>query len=76
MGINFVDNTDEYDPEVDTILPRLKESKNPKDVNLIVREEFAKWFDKTDAEKIAPSIYESIADEIWEAWIKYTRPLA
>ena len=24
MGINFEDNTDEYDPETDTILPRLQ----------------------------------------------------
>ncbi len=27
IGIHFEDNTDEYDPEVDTILPRLKEAK-------------------------------------------------
>ena len=76
MGINFIDNTDEYDPEVDTILPRLKDTKSSSDVSRIVREEFSKWFDQKDAEKIAQSKYDAIASEIWKAWIKFTRPLA
>ena len=44
MGINFEDNTDEYDPEVGTILPRLKEAKNIEDVSNIIYEEFERWF--------------------------------
>jgi len=29
IGINFETNTDEYEPEVGTILPRLKEAHHP-----------------------------------------------
>ena len=35
---------DEYDPEVSTILPRLREARSPDDVQRIVNEEFAHWF--------------------------------
>ena len=35
---------DEYDPEVSTILPRLREAKAAVDVQRIVHEEFVRWF--------------------------------
>jgi hypothetical protein len=39
IGINFETNADEYEPEVGTILPRLKEAASPNDLrsNNIVR---------------------------------------
>ena len=40
MEINFETNTDEYDPEIDTILPRLGATKNSEDVSKIIFEEF------------------------------------
>jgi hypothetical protein len=43
-GINFETNTDEYEPEVDTILPRLREGQTAEDLQRIVHEEFMRWF--------------------------------
>jgi hypothetical protein len=43
-GINFETNTDEYEPEVDTILPRLESSRTVHDLQTIVHEEFIRWF--------------------------------
>ncbi|HEX3251657.1 MAG TPA: hypothetical protein VHS05_19635 [Pyrinomonadaceae bacterium] len=40
IGINFEHNTDEYEPEVDTILPRLHSCTGPEDVRRVVHEEF------------------------------------
>ena len=44
VGISFVDNTDEYDPETGTIIPRLKSARSAEDVQSIVYEEFCRWF--------------------------------
>ena len=35
---------DEYDPEVGTILPRLRGATSASDVHRIVHEEFVRWF--------------------------------
>jgi hypothetical protein len=42
MGINFVENTDEYEPEVGTILPRLRTCMTEADVRRVVHEEFSR----------------------------------
>ena len=75
MGINFVDNTDEYDPEVDTILPRLKTANSESDVLDIVHEEFCKWFDADMVGKKSHPVYKVIAKEVWSAWLKFSRPI-
>jgi hypothetical protein len=56
---------DEYEPEVSTIIPRLKNAKNAEDVRRIVHEEFLHWF---DGEKTAgpESAYTAIAQDIWD----------
>ena len=68
LGINFEDNTDEYDLEVGTILPRLKECRSAEDVATVVHQEFVRWFDGEDT---AGSIegYRAAANEIWSAWL-------
>ncbi|MBI2361346.1 MAG: hypothetical protein HYV04_20965 [Deltaproteobacteria bacterium] len=59
---------DEYDPEVSTILPRLREAKSPADVQRIVHEEFVHWF---GAEIAGPSThYAGVSENIWAAWNK------
>jgi hypothetical protein len=65
MGINFEDNTDEYSPEVRTILPRLRECKSVEDTCRVIHEEFARWFsgDAGPAERYAP-----IAADVWALW--------
>lgn len=60
---------DEYDPEVSTILPRLREAKSPDDVQRIVHEEFAHWF---SAEIAGPAEqYAEVSKKIWEARNKF-----
>ena len=43
-GINFETNTDEYEPEVDTILPRLRDDQTVEELQRIVHEEFMRSF--------------------------------
>jgi hypothetical protein len=43
-GINFETNADEYEPEVDTILPRLGGAQTAEDLQRVVHEEFVRWF--------------------------------
>lgn len=66
IGINFDENTDEYEAEVGTILPRLRECATLMDLQMTVHQEFVRWFDAVIAgpeEK-----YHRIAEEIWIAW--------
>ncbi len=69
IGINFEDNTDEYDPEVGTILPRLKNAHSEAETLIIIHEEFGRWF----GEDIAGSQdkYQDLAVEIWSVWQQF-----
>src|SRR5262249_46858932 len=49
IGINFEDNTDEYDPEAGTILPRLRRDLSVEQMTAIVHEEFVRWFEPETA---------------------------
>jgi hypothetical protein len=64
VGINFEKNTDEYEPEVGTILPRLGDCRSVEDVRRIVHEEFVVWFDVVTAGP--PEKYQTVARRIWE----------
>ena len=66
IGINFDANTDEYDPEARTIVPRLAQCDSESDVLEAVMEEFHHWFgDDIRADKVD---YRAIAAEIWQLW--------
>ncbi|ACB51679.1 hypothetical protein cce_2329 [Crocosphaera subtropica ATCC 51142] len=66
IGINFGDNTDEYDPEVGTILPRLETATTEDQVLQIIHEEFIKWF---DADLVgSKEKYQALARDVWEMW--------
>ena len=68
IEINFEDNTDEYEPEARTILPRLRTCHSAEDVLAVVHEEFQRWFDPEIAgprEK-----YSTIANDVWALWQK------
>ena len=67
VGINFETNTDEYDPEVGSILPRLRTCSDAKDVCRVVHEEFVWWF----GEDVGSSDYSRIGAEIWELWQRF-----
>ena len=71
IGINFEDNTDEYDAEVGTILPRLSGCHSTLEVRKVVFEEFCRWFGpETAGDEIA---YDAIADELWLLWSTHRR---
>ena len=57
---------DEYDIEVGTILPRLREATSARDVQRIVHEEFVHWFGTEIAGP--PEIYATVSEEIWKTW--------
>ncbi len=66
IGINFGSNTDEYDPEAGSILPRLHGAECEADVRRIVHEEFVHWFGPDTAGP--EEQYAEAAREIWSAW--------
>lgn len=71
VGINFGSNTDEYDPEVGTILVRLHAASSVADVHAIVHEEFVRWFGESVAGQKDDEAYQASAEEIWAAWRQY-----
>jgi len=68
IGINFEDNTDEYDAEAGTILPRLETCRTVEDVRAVVHQEFVRWFSPEDARDEAR--YHEAAARIWEVWTR------
>ena len=66
IGINFEENTDEYEPEVGTILPRLQHCESVEDVAKVVRQEFLHWFDFESVG--AEEKYREVAEDIWRVW--------
>ena len=66
IGINFEDNTDEYEPEARTILPRLRTCHSAEDALTVVHEEFQRWFEPDTA---GPrERYADIANDVWTLW--------
>ncbi len=65
VGINFEHNTDEYESEAGTILPRLHTCKSVDDVRRVVYEEFVRWFALSSGPE---DQYGPIASDIWELW--------
>ena len=71
IGINFDHNTDEYEPEAETIIPRLGSAKSAEDVQTIVYEEFCRWFAPVN---VGPrEKYASVSAKIWELWCAFHR---
>jgi hypothetical protein len=66
IGISSEDNTDEYDPEVGTILPRLSRCHSHADTRKVVFEEFCKWFGAEIAGD--ETRYDATAAELWALW--------
>src|SRR5438067_6579543 len=59
---------DEYSPEIDTIVPRLKDAQTTRDCQDILHEEFVRWFSADIAgSRVA---YENLATDLWQAVLK------
>jgi hypothetical protein len=69
IGINGGSNTDEYEPEAATIIPRLKSASSAQDVQMIVHEEFCSWFGRDVAG--LEERYLSVSVKIWELWCDF-----
>jgi hypothetical protein len=61
-AFSFEHNTDEYQPEAETIALRLSDAVTQHDVQRIVHEEFVHWFGDTAGPY---ERYDVIAGEIW-----------
>ena len=72
IRINVGFNSDEYDPEVGTILPRLKNANSEGDVVDINHEEFVRWFGPKIVGEKEQLVYKKMASEVWKAWLKFT----
>ncbi len=59
---------DEYESEVGTIIPRLKDATSVDDIRRIVHQEFSHWFGEDTAGP--ESAYTGIAHEIWEKFLR------
>ena len=67
IGISFDNpNTDEYEPEAETILPQLNGCQSSEDALRVVHEEFGRWFGSDTAGP--PERYAEIASDLWELW--------
>jgi hypothetical protein len=66
VSINFETNTDEYEPEVGTILPRLTSCQSIDDVRRVIHQEFIRWFDENIAG--TETHYQQAAERVWVAW--------
>lgn len=64
IGINFEHNTDEYRSEAQTITLRIAEAASEHDLQRIIHEEFAHWFD--DGIAGPAERYAAIAHEAWQ----------
>jgi hypothetical protein len=60
---------DEYDPEVNTILPRLKETSDVAGVQKVLHEEFVHWFG--GVAMFTYDQFEPVAAEVWAAWSRF-----
>ena len=63
IGINFEDNTDEYDAEAGTVIPRLAACLSAEDVAIVLHEEFRAWFGAETVGEIVA--YRALAGRIW-----------
>jgi hypothetical protein len=64
------ENTDEYESEAGTILPRLLGCESANDVRRVVHEEFVRWFDAGTAGP--EERYSEIASETWQVYRGHT----
>jgi hypothetical protein len=68
-SVNFEVNTDEYDPEVETILPKVVRATSRDEVEQVVRDEIQRWFGLDTP--LRQETFEPIAAEGFEAVLRY-----
>lgn len=63
--------SDEYAPEIGTIIPRLVKAQEVDEVTAVLHEEFVRWFGDDTAGPRHP--YEAPARKIWEALLEFRK---
>lgn len=71
MCINFGNNSDEYDPEADTIVSMLKHKKIVDDVIEAIILTFRYWFSCNLSVYRTDDKFINMSEQIWSAWIEY-----
>jgi hypothetical protein len=71
IGIGPEMPSDEYEPEVGTILPRLMRCRDAGQVQQIVHEEFSEWFSPEVAGP--PDHYRDVSVALWKLWQNHDR---
>jgi len=66
IGINFEDNSDEYDSEAGTIVSRLAGCRSVEEVQKVVHEEFVRWFGDDVAGEM--DRYRGVAEGVLAIW--------
>jgi hypothetical protein len=69
IRINRGVNPDEYEPEVGTIIPRLRSAMSQHEAHTIIHEEFVRWFGPNTAGPVER--YDKVAEEVWSAWLRW-----
>jgi hypothetical protein len=70
MGINYHNNSDEYESETGTILPRLHTCESVNDIIQVIREELIRWFHPAQI-IMSEENYRIMSEMIWEAWQRF-----
>ncbi|MBU7574181.1 MAG: hypothetical protein KAF64_12550 [Hydrogenophaga sp.] len=66
VEINYHFNTDEYDAEAGTVIPRLQDCQSAQEVAAVLHEEFVRWF---GTETAGPrERYHELSQDIWALW--------
>jgi len=62
-----------YEPEADTVLPRLLDARTADDVERNVTEEFIRWFGRSTfpATTDLHARFSPVADDLWDAVYRY-----
>ncbi len=70
LGLVSDENSDEYESETGTILPRLEQATSATDVERIVHDEFLDWFGPACAGLMVGAEHDlrAAARAIWTAW--------
>lgn len=66
VEINYHFNTDEYEAEAGTVIPRLQDCRSAEEVTTVLHEEFVRWF---GSETAGPrERYLDLSQDIWALW--------
>ena len=70
VGIDLEAHPEEYEPEVDAVLPRLAAANGIDDLTPVLFEEFVRRFGSSAGRL---EYYEPIAIDVWQAWQQFSR---